>query len=217
MEQENISAVLFPTYLSAPLYSGRDEEGVYHDPSAQPFLNNCRSLSPNLGIPEITVPIGTHSRGAGIGMEIAAGKQQEQLLLDIAYAYTLAYNHRQVPKGAPNLYPDSYEGCLGDLIWDHISTVEYISSQETASVSGSVNSDPFSDPPPTEPQTDMDDMREDTVPEEEITVSDEAELLSPAIRRNFLRVIGVILPFVILFIGFKKRKNGLLPMEEREK
>ena len=124
MEAENVSAVIFPTHLSAPQYSGRDENGVYHDPQDQPFLNNCRRLSPNLGIPEIAIPIGNHSRGASIGMEIAAGKNQEQLLLDIAYSYSLAYDHRQVPSGAPNLYSNSNDRSLHDLVNDYLLLLE---------------------------------------------------------------------------------------------
>jgi Glu-tRNA(Gln) amidotransferase subunit E-like FAD-binding protein len=74
LEAENISAVVYPTYLSTPIRSGRDENGKNWNVYDQVNINNCRTLSPSAGIPEITVPIGIHSLGAGIGMEIAAAK-----------------------------------------------------------------------------------------------------------------------------------------------
>ena len=85
---------------------------------AQPFLNNTGKLSPNLGIPEIAIPIGYHSRGAGMGMEIAARKNEEQLLLNIAYAYTMGYDHREAPT-VGDLYAQWYDGSLTDLRGDY--------------------------------------------------------------------------------------------------
>ena len=111
LEEKDIAAVVYPTYLSTPIRTGYDAEGKYWDAYSQQYLNNCRTLSPCAGIPEISVPIGVHSLGAGIGMEIASLKNSEQLLLDIAYGYTSRYDHRQVPSGAPNAYGES-----GDLL-----------------------------------------------------------------------------------------------------
>ena len=116
LEENNISAVIFPTYLSTPLRSGRDASGKYWSAWAQTFINNCRNLSSCAKLPEISIPIGSHSLGAGIGMEIAAPRDCEQLLLDIAYSYTNACNHRQLPSGAPNAYEDHYTGTLQELI-----------------------------------------------------------------------------------------------------
>lgn len=115
LEKENISAVIFPTYLSAPLRSGKDETGKNWSNVSQKFINNCRVLSPSASIPEITVPIGYHSRGAGIGMEIAAQRGQEQLLLDMAYSYTNAVDCRIAPTGAPNDYIDYYVCSLQEM------------------------------------------------------------------------------------------------------
>ena len=125
MKESGVTAFLFPSYLSAPQYSGRDENGVYWNTADQLFLNNTGKLSPNVGIPEIAIPIGFHSRGAGMGMEIAAGKHEEQLLLNIAYAYTMAYNHRQAP-GVGDLYAQWYGGTLTELRGEyHNALVEY--------------------------------------------------------------------------------------------
>lgn len=115
LTENDISAVIFPTYLSAPLYTGVNAAGglrIYD----QIWTSNCSVLASPLGLPEISVPIGTHSRGAGIGMEIATLKNGEQLLLDMAYSYTEQYNHRAVPNMAPNIYVEYDAGNLEDFI-----------------------------------------------------------------------------------------------------
>ncbi len=115
LADNNISAVIFPTYLSAPLYTGVNKSGglVIYD---QIWTSNCSVLASPIGIPEISVPIGTHSRGAGIGLEIATLKNNEQLLLDIAYSYTEQYDHRTAPGTAPDIYAEYDTGSLDDFI-----------------------------------------------------------------------------------------------------
>lgn len=112
MEKENVSVVVYPTYLSTPIRSGKDASGQTWDVYDQININNCRTLSPSASIPEITVPIGVHSLGAGIGMEITSLKNSEQLLLDVAYSYTSRYDHRIAPEGAPNDYAEKHIGKL---------------------------------------------------------------------------------------------------------
>ena len=116
---ENVSAVIYPAYLSTPIRSGVDADGNVWDVYQQTNINNCRAISPSASVPEISVPIGNHSLGAGISMEIAADKNQEQLLLNIAYAYTSRYNHRTVPTGAPNTYSAYDQGALRTVIADY--------------------------------------------------------------------------------------------------
>ncbi len=140
LNENDIDAVIFPSYLSSPLYSGKDENGKYHDPWSQTFINNCRVLSPSAALPEITVPIGTHSSGASIGMEIATLKNCEQLLLDIAYSYTLKYDHRAIPEDAENTYKKADKGTLEEIIDKHLLAVntdsESTTEKETTSLSG---------------------------------------------------------------------------------
>lgn len=99
MEESGVSVLIFPTYLHTPHYSV-----TKHPSSSYPYVCNCATLSPLTGAPEITIPIGTHSLGAGIGLEIFAPREEEQLLLDVAYSYTTRYDHRQAPENAPSLY-----------------------------------------------------------------------------------------------------------------
>ena len=107
----NISAVIFPTYLNSPLYL-KNVSNFY----GQTYITNCNVLSSVIGVPEVSVPIGVHSRGAGIGMEIAALRYDEQLLLNYAYSYTEKFNYRQIP----SLTPDIYEIHAGRSLEDFI-------------------------------------------------------------------------------------------------
>ena len=124
LEENDVSVLIYPSYLTAPIRSGKDENGKQWNPRSQVNINNCRTLSPSAGLPEISVPIGLHSRGAGIGMEIAAPKNCEQLLLDIAYSFTQSYDHRQTPEGAPDTYKASNAGTLQAIIDDYLYRVE---------------------------------------------------------------------------------------------
>ena len=122
LEKNNVSALIYPTYLSTPLKTGRDENGVFwniFDDKQQVFINNCRSLSSCAKLPEITIPIGHHSGGPGIGLEIAAPRYAEQFLLDIALSYSESYNYRVAPTGAPDDYAVSSMGSLRNVLDDY--------------------------------------------------------------------------------------------------
>lgn len=124
LEDNEISAVIFPTYLSAPHRSGKDENGKYWSVFSQTYISNTRIISPSAGIPELGLPIGYHSRGAGIGMEIAAPAGSEQLLLDIAYSFTEYKDHRVAPEGAPNDLAENHTGTLQEVIDGYYQSVE---------------------------------------------------------------------------------------------
>jgi Asp-tRNA(Asn)/Glu-tRNA(Gln) amidotransferase A subunit family amidase len=117
LDENDLDAVIFPTYLSAPIkVIGKNGNELDYDSAT--YINNCKILSPSAEVPEITVPIGLHSRGSGIGMEIAAKRGCEQLLLDIAYSYTEEFDHRSLPEDAPNRYAESGKGSLSEIIED---------------------------------------------------------------------------------------------------
>ena len=102
--------------MTTPLRTGIDSDGNSWNVWTQTFINNCAILSPSASLPEISIPIGLHSLGCGISMEIAAPRNQEQLLLNIAYSYELCCNHRTVPTGAPDTYESSNVGTLKQII-----------------------------------------------------------------------------------------------------
>lgn len=148
LSDNNVDALIYPTYLSTPLKTGRDENGVFwniFDDKQQVFINNCRTLSSPAKLPEITIPIGHHSGGPGIGLEIAAPRNSEQLLLNIAVAYSAKYDHRVAPTGAPDDYVASSMGSLRNVLDDYYVRLEAAKNPPTE--------------PPTEPVTDP------TVPE----------------------------------------------------
>lgn len=122
LKQYDVAAAIFPTYLSTPLRSGKDENGKVWSVFSQTYISNTRILSPSSGIPEMALPIGNHTLGAGIGMEIAGPRNSEQVLLDIAYAFTENKDLRTLPEGAPNQYES--KGSLAEVMSAHNAAVE---------------------------------------------------------------------------------------------
>ena len=105
--------MIFPTYLHTP----DDSLAVkgWYSLNYDTFYSNCAILSSALGVPEVSIPIAYHSKGAGIGMEIAGLKGSEELLLNLAYSYTEHFDTRKAPtESAPNLYTSDLS--LQDLI-----------------------------------------------------------------------------------------------------
>ncbi len=139
MEQNDLDAIIFPTYLSTPLKTGADNMGKKWNVWSQVFLNNCRVISPSTGMPEISLLIGNHSSGAGIGMEILADKNCEQLLLNIAYTYSQKYDCRKSPAGAPDLYLKWNTGNLCEI------NAKYETSIFSDTVTEDVNTDNFTE------------------------------------------------------------------------
>ena len=115
MEEYSVKALIFPTYLHSPhyvTYEYLQGKSIFD----QPYICNCATLSPLTGAPELTLPIGQHTRGAAIGMEIFSLKNQEQLLLNIAYSYSERYDHRQAPDTAPSLHHGDQELTLEEFL-----------------------------------------------------------------------------------------------------
>lgn len=164
--ENNISAVIYPTYLHSPQYTGVTDSGslmIY----SQKYINNSSIIAPPLGVPDISVPIGVHSRGAGIGMEIVSLKNEEQLLLNIAYSYTEVYDHRVTPNGAADIYKDYNSGALTELIEEYKQYLEDKNSQTTEEESDTSSPE---EPSYTDSET---TAKEDTVYTEPATTPDE--------------------------------------------
>ena len=165
-EENELSALLFPSYLHTPNYNVTEHPtptGGYA------YICNCAKLSPIAGVPEITIPIGTHSCGAGIGMEILSLRNSEQLLLNIAYSYTSKYDHRQAPETAPSLYASGQALTLSEYIAQYhlkqtqaqelqvMATEDFdsvpLSNDTEVENQGATEFDVFSIPASTEPKT----------------------------------------------------------------
>ncbi len=116
MAQHDLDGVIYPAYLHTPQHIDVDENGRYWSNEEQNFINNLYFLSPRTGGPEITVPIGNHSTGPGIGMQITGLAGTDQQILDLAYSYTLRCDHRTAPEGAPNEYAVTGSGGLRSLV-----------------------------------------------------------------------------------------------------
>lgn len=133
-ESENLTAVVFPSYVTAPLYTGVTPDGalkVYQQTSA----TNFAVIAPQLGIPEMAVQIGLHSRNSGMGIEFAGLRGDDQKILDLAYSYTLKYDHRTVPEYAENLYGTA-KYTMSEIVSRYIEfTTPQTSDTSTSSVS----------------------------------------------------------------------------------
>ena len=115
--------MIFPTYLHKPQRIGKDANGKNWSTKTQVFINNCHHISPPTGCPEVAIPIGYHSNGAGIGMEIAAPRGKDQKLLNYAYSYYLRYDHRILPTGAPNDYEEDLKNDLQTVVENYKQSV----------------------------------------------------------------------------------------------
>ncbi|MBQ9945243.1 MAG: amidase [Clostridia bacterium] len=185
MEENSLDAVIFPTYLSAPMKSA-----AKCNINSAVFINNCRALSPSAGVPELTLPIGQHSSGAGIGLEIATLKNGEQLLLDIGSSLEKELSARAVPEGARDIYARYYEKSLDELL--HPVTV-------------------------TKPLLPVDD-EVSTAPSEELTSSEEYSEDKNSLVHGALPYIVVIGSVIILLsIGFIYTKRAPYFTEDKAK
>ena len=183
MKDNGVDAVIFPTYSSTPLKSGKDENGKYWNAWSQVFINNCRTLSPSASIPEMSVLIGQHSSGAGIGMEIASLKNSEQLLLDFAYSYTQSYDHRVTPKTVPHL-----NGSLTAEL-----TLDFFEKQEIQNVSGTVNE-------PSSTETTTESTTTTTTTETSTTTTTVPETTTAPIEDNTDKHENIVLKMVVPII-----------------
>ncbi len=168
----DLDAVIFPTYLHTPDNS-LAEKG-WDNLNYDTFYSNCSLLSSPLGVPEIAIPIGYHSIGSGIGLEIAALRGEDALVLDLAYSYTEAYNTRIAPTTAPDLYFNS-------------AVPSEPEAEETTETE-----------PNTEPETVTEDTTEDTT-EESVQPTESVPNPQRSITKEDIRILLLILVLGIIF------------------
>lgn len=202
--ENNVDAVIFPTYSSTPLKSGTDSNGKYWNAWSQVFINNCRTLSPSASIPEMSVLIGQHSSGAGIGMEIASLKNSEQLLLDLAYSYTQSYDHRVTPKTVPHL-----NGSLTAEL-----TLDFFEKQEIQNAGGTVTE------PSTETTTESTTTTTTTETTTQSTTESTTETTTAPVENNEDKpnnVVKIVVPIAIAILALGAGVGVHLIMRKKKK
>lgn len=214
MEKNDLDAIIFPTYLSSPLKSGTDSSGKYWNVWNQVFLNNCRVLSPSTSMPEMSLLIGYHSSGAGIGMEILSDKNTEQLLLNIAYSYEVRFDCRKVPSGAPDLYSEWNVGSLESMLErynipalsDRVVIIE-TTTRPTTKAEAEVATVTESDTATKTAAVTSTAVATTTTKAATEAVDDNKNEKSPSILPVLLIAAGVVIIGIVVFVVIKKKKR----------
>jgi Asp-tRNA(Asn)/Glu-tRNA(Gln) amidotransferase A subunit family amidase len=90
MEKLRVDALVYPTWSNPPRKVGDMKS---------PAGDNSQVLSPQMGFPAITVPMGFTYDSLPAGMTILGRSFSEGLLIKYAYAYEQATRHRRPPAG----------------------------------------------------------------------------------------------------------------------
>lgn len=102
MADQRLDALVYATYDAPPAPIGRD---VLTNPRPEDAYGrgDNRGLSPALGWPALTVPMGFTAEGLPAGLEFLARPWSEPKLLGFAFAYEQATRHRRPPRTTPPL------------------------------------------------------------------------------------------------------------------
>ncbi len=95
MDEAELDAVVYPTWLSPPAHIDRAREEYSGD--------NSQRVAPATGMPAITVPMGFTEGIHPAGLQILARPYAEGILFQYAYAYEQGTSHRRPPEGFPPL------------------------------------------------------------------------------------------------------------------
>ncbi|MDA2933671.1 amidase family protein [Acidobacteria bacterium AH-259-D05] len=91
MAEHDLDALSYPTIRRVAAPIGENQEGS----------NGC--FSANSGLPAITVPAGFTDEGLPVGVELLGRAWSEARLIELAYAYEQATQHRRSPTSTPSL------------------------------------------------------------------------------------------------------------------
>ena len=91
MAEHDLDAIAYPTISRVAAPIGEVQEGS----------NGC--FSANSGLPAISVPAGFTDEGLPVGVELLGRAWSEARLIELAYAYEQATQHRRSPTSTPSL------------------------------------------------------------------------------------------------------------------
>ena len=91
MDAEELDALIFPTWSNPP--------APIDDAVEQYLGDNSQWLSPDAGLPAVTVPMGFWKDRLPAGLQFAGRPYAEGTLFEIAYAYEQQTRHRRPPPG----------------------------------------------------------------------------------------------------------------------
>ncbi len=92
MDEQKVDALIYPTWNNPPRRIGD---------LSSPDGNNSFFIPPHTGQPAITVPMGFTKSGLPVGLQLLGRPFSEPILLELAFAYEQATNHRRPPEGFP--------------------------------------------------------------------------------------------------------------------
>ncbi len=98
LEASKLDALVYPTWSNPPRRIGDLNT---------PAGDNSQELSPHTGFPAITVPMGLVGQGLPVGLQILGQAWAEPRLIEIAYTYEQATQHRRPPPTTPPLRSSS--------------------------------------------------------------------------------------------------------------
>ncbi len=96
MDAADVDLIVYPTWSHPPR--------PIADPGG-PFGNNSSRIAPHTGQPAITVPMGFLDNDLPVGLQMLGRLFAEQTLLDAAYAYEQATQHRRPPRPEADAAP----------------------------------------------------------------------------------------------------------------
>lgn len=94
MQDDQLDALVYPTWSNPPRRIGDLNT---------PHGDNSQHVAPHTGFPAITVPMGFVQGGLPVGLQFVGDAMTEAALIEMAYAYEQATNHRRPPPSTPPL------------------------------------------------------------------------------------------------------------------
>ena len=95
MDAAQIDAIIFPTWSNPPAPIDRGAEEYAGD--------NNQLLAPDAGLPAVTIPMGFWQDRLPVGLQFVGRPYAEGTLIELAYAYEQATQHRRPPAGFQEL------------------------------------------------------------------------------------------------------------------